>query len=108
MAREPHRVIKLSKGFVVVIDAEDFRKVNRHKWYAHVSAGKNKKYGRPYARANIKGKNIYLHRFLMDPPEDMQVDHINHCTLDCRRSNMRNVTNYENQKNRRNRRKRDV
>lgn len=97
------RVIILSKGFVAVISAEDFRRVNRHSWYAHVSKGSKKKPGQPYARAVIKGKKVYLHRFITgctDP--DMQVDHLNHQTLDCRRENLECVTHAENQRRRRN------
>lgn len=47
-----------------------------------------------------QGKKIYLHRFLMDSPEGLIVDHINHQTLDNRRENLRVVTHSENMKNR--------
>lgn len=87
--REDYRVIKLTKGFVAIISTEDFRRVNRHKWYAHMSAGTKKKPGQPYARARIGGKNIYMHRFIMDAPDDKHVDHKNHITLDNRRENLR-------------------
>lgn len=40
-----------------------------------------------------------LHRFLMNPPKGMYVDHINSDKLDNRRSNLRIVTNAENMQN---------
>ena len=41
-----------------------------------------------------------LHRYLMQPPEWMQVDHANHDTLDNRRSNLRIATPSQNAANR--------
>jgi hypothetical protein len=41
-----------------------------------------------------------LHRIIMNPPADMQIDHKNKNTLDNRRCNLRICTNSENQMNR--------
>lgn len=38
----------------------------------------------------------FLHRFIMNPPKDMVVDHINHNKLDNRRDNLRVCTHQEN------------
>lgn len=47
-----------------------------------------------------KTKKVYMHRFLMSTPPNLQVDHINNDTLDNRRSsNLRNVTPTINQHN---------
>ncbi len=70
MPKEPYRVIELTQGYVAVISTEDFRRVNRHSWSVHRSAGSNRSLGRPYARANINGKKVYLHRFIMDAAMD--------------------------------------
>jgi integrase len=43
---------------------------------------------------------VRMHRFLMDAPEGLQVDHRNHITTDNRRSNLRIVTQSVNQMNR--------
>jgi AP2 domain. len=45
-----------------------------------------------------------LHRLLMQPPPDMDVDHRNGDSLDCRRENMRICTQQQNTFNRRKRR----
>lgn len=97
------RVITLTKGYVAVISAEDYRRVNRHSWRVHFSQGSKRKHGQPYARSTIKGKDVYLHRFIMNAPDDMHVDHINRCTLDNRRENLEILHYKENLKRRRKR-----
>lgn len=47
----------------------------------------------------VNGKRHYLHRWLLNPASDMQVDHINRITRDNRRSNLRPATPIENQVN---------
>lgn len=49
------------KTQVAVVDDRDFARVSRHKWYLE-----RRKNGRYYAQANIKGKWIRLHRFILD------------------------------------------
>lgn len=86
--KHSYRVIELTRGFVAVIDAEDFRRVNRWSWRVCISAGTKRKPGHPYARGKVNGKDVYLHRYIMNAPDRLQVDHKNHCTLDCRKGNM--------------------
>lgn len=95
------RVIELSRGFVAIIDTEDFRRVNRYSWHVHHSRGSKRKPGEPYARATVNGKKVYLHRFIMNAPEWLQVDHRNHQTLDCRKDNLESVPANINAKRRR-------
>lgn len=90
--------IPLSKGKVTLVDEADYEKVSQHKWYA---ANIN---GAFYARTNIKkedgkGTTISLHRFLLNPPGRMQIDHINGNSLDNRRDNLRLCTHGQNQCN---------
>ena len=40
-----------------------------------------------------------MHRFIMETPDGLEVDHLNHNTLDNRRQNLRNVTRAFNQAN---------
>ncbi len=58
-----------------------------------------------YVSGSDKGRTIYLHRFLLNFPENMVVDHINHDPLDNTRTNLRIVTKSENGKRKKKRRK---
>lgn len=100
-----YRIIELTKNFVAIISAEDYRRVNRFSWHAHMSKGTKRKPGQPYARATINGKKVYLHRFIVNAPDFMHVDHGNWQTLDCRRDNLEVVTHIENMNRRRTKKK---
>jgi hypothetical protein len=78
-----------------LVDDKDFEKINSHKW--HLIKGKSHKLG--YAVSKINGKNVYMHRFIINPPKNKEVDHINIDSLDNRRSNLRICTKRENQSN---------
>lgn len=56
-----------------------------------------------YVMGVYKGKSYRIHRWIMNPPPDKQVDHINNKGWDNGRSNLRIVTQSENQQNRRTR-----
>ena len=82
--------IPLTQGRFTIIDDEDFEEVNKYKWYVS-----NEYVARMLLPANRRVQ-ISLHRILMNPPPNLQVDHINGDTLDNRRKNLRVVTLREN------------
>lgn len=47
-----------------------------------------------------KFRTILMHRVLMNPPDGMQIDHINGLRHDCRKCNLRIVTKQQNDWNR--------
>ena len=51
-------------------------------------------------REGLKKITVFLHRFILDAPPAVQVDHINHDELDNRRENIRLVTQSINLQNR--------
>ena len=56
----------------------------------------------PYAVARTKNKKrVLLHRFIMEPPKGMEIDHLNRSGLDNRRENLKICTRAENAKNKR-------
>lgn len=52
-----------------------------------------------YVFGFIKRKVYKLHRWILDTPKNMQVDHKNHNTLDNTRENIRNCKKWENGQN---------
>jgi len=75
------------------LDASDYEKVKNVKWYKR----------QKYVMGSIGEKKVFLHRFIMDTPDDMFTDHINGDVLDNRKCNLRICTKAENTRNRANR-----
>lgn len=85
--------VKLTRGLVTIIDAEDFELVSQWKWCAQRS-GNTDYVHRRHGKTTVK-----LHRFLLDAPAGMHVDHMNGNGLDNRRENLRLCTQVENRRN---------
>jgi hypothetical protein len=78
-----------------IIDDADFKQLSQYHW--NVAGGKK---GSGYYAAHRKGdKPVYMHRLIMDAPEGVEVDHINHNRLDNRRSNLRLCNSHQNKLN---------
>lgn len=86
-------IIKLSQNKYSLIDNEDFDKISKYKWSYD-------KYAFRVDWSGNKPKKILLHRFIMDVPKNMEIDHINRDKLDNRKSNLRIVTKQQNSLNR--------
>jgi hypothetical protein len=97
------QVVTLSQGCIAVVDDQDYERVMKHKW----SAVKFRESNGFYAMTNVpdprfpgKTTTLSMHVFIMQPPENMMVDHIHGNTLDNRRSQLRVCTPAENSANR--------
>lgn len=92
--------VPLSQGKIAIIDAADAEHVLQYKWHAW-----RKKPGHSwYALHNFrdssgKKRPILLHRYLLNPPDGIVIDHRNGDGLDCRRQNMRLAPGAGNQRN---------
>lgn len=84
-----------------IIDDEDYEKVSKHSWQVlkRPTKYKNKKYVRSTFYFKNNQKTMLLHRFVLNAPNDLQVDHINGDTLDNRKENLRLCTHNQNQMN---------
>lgn len=88
------RTITLTQNKTAWIDDADYERVSLYKWQA-----KPCRSGQCYAHAYVSGHMVTMHRFILKPAEDMQVDHISGNGLDNRRSNMRVCTQRRNSQN---------
>lgn len=81
--------IKLTQGKYTLIDDCDLEKVNKYKWRFHLDG---------YA-IRSKRPQILMHRFILNPPKNMDIDHKNMNGLDNRRINIRIATRSQNKLN---------
>ncbi len=94
--------ISLTQGKFAIVDDEDYEWLSQWKWYAVKK--RNSFYVErrsPTDPCTHKSSKVSMHRVIMDAIKGKEVDHINHDTLDNRRSNLRLCTASENQQNRR-------
>lgn len=92
------KTIPLTRGMVAIVDAADYECVSGLKWYAHPGAN-----GVFYAvhKDNNAGRDIRMHRLLLDAENGELVDHRDWDGLNNRRKNLRKVTSSQNSQNRR-------
>lgn len=78
-----------------MIDTKNIDFVKKHHWVPNT----NKSSKDIYVQSHIPD-TIKLHRYLLNCPKGLYVDHINHNTLDNRESNLRICSNKQNCENR--------
>ncbi|OIR59267.1 hypothetical protein BLL41_21405 [Bacillus sp. FMQ74] len=86
----------------IMIDKNDLKRIVER--YSSISVAVYRE-GNFYAVGTIKGQNNKherVHRFIINCPKGYQVDHINHDTLNNKKSNLRIATHSQNQQNRKN------
>lgn len=88
--------IELTQGMVALVDDEDYERVSQYNWFAEQRG--HTWYAQRHSPRPEK-KKIYLHRFIMDAPDGVQVDHKSRNGLDCRRDNLRLATHSQNKQN---------
>jgi len=89
------RLIPLTRGQFAIVDAEDYPRLSQYTWFAE---GTPKNY---YAARKENGKSIKMHRQILNAPDHLVVDHIDHNTLNNRKSNLRLATFTQNCQNQR-------
>lgn len=94
--------LRTSNGVAFLVDDEDAESVRAHRWHARKPSMKLRKIYicRTQRDDQKKVRAIYLHRFLMKPRPDQQVDHKDGDSLDNTRANLRVCTRAQNLANR--------
>ena len=88
------------KGYSILLDEEDYQKVNEVNWSPSFRGRKDP--NKRYFVGNVKlsgRKQEFLHRFILNAPSYLMVDHINGDILDNRKSNLRFATRSQNHAN---------
>lgn len=84
------RVIKLTRGYETIVDDEDFEYLNQFKWHSLVTPSN------VYASNYTKG---LMHRHIMNPSPEVDIDHKDCNGLNNRKSNLRPATRMQNLRN---------
>jgi hypothetical protein len=79
-----------ANGNIIYADAIDYELISKYSWCISKTG---------YAVANINGKVIKMHRFILNAEKSQIIDHINGNQLDNRRSNLRICTSKGNARN---------
>ncbi len=93
--------IPLTNGHFAIVDDDDYEELSKYKWhfrYDHVG------YAARTIRSAITNKyqcTLYMHRQIMNAPQELLIDHINHNGLDNRKLNLRICTHWQNAQNKR-------
>ena len=96
--------MKTRNGIIVktVIDTEDLQRIIENRYSISPKWDHIRKTYRAKTKVVVNGKAVlvYLYRFLVNAPDGVMVDHIDHDTLNNRKSNLRLVDNSQNLQNR--------
>lgn len=95
--------IPLTKGFVALVDDEDYELLSQVPWcwcngYA-VTNARTKIFREMFGHLGITTTQIKMHRLILQAAPDVEVDHEHGLTLDNRRSELRLISNLGNHQN---------
>jgi hypothetical protein len=104
---QDYKFIPLTKGYSAIVDAADYEWLSQWKWHTRIRHGKTAYAGRLQRIEKLpnhrKSHLILMARQIcgLERGDKRVVDHINHNTLDNRRSNLRICLQGQNARNRR-------
>lgn len=88
------REIPLTQGKVSIVDADDYYRLSKSKWY-HNCGYAIRRATNTEKQAGF-GERVRMHRLIIDCPEGMEIDHIDGNGLNNQKSNLRVCTRLEN------------
>ena len=94
------REVTLTRGFVALVDDEDFARVSQFKWCAipsprNVYAARNER----HVEGGRRQRLVLMHRFIAGTAPDAETDHVDGNGLNNRRENLRTATCSQNRRN---------
>jgi hypothetical protein len=93
------RMIPLTRDMFAKVDERDYDELAQFNWTYGTGGGYVTRQIPCMRNGERAQKLAYMHRVIMQTPAGMVTDHINHDTLDNRRSNLRVCTRAENSRN---------
>jgi hypothetical protein len=84
------------KQYEILVDDDDYQRVIENMKWTPSNNGRNKIYFYKAFTKNKKSTYVSLHRFIINCPKGMAVDHINGNTFDNRKENLRICTQSQN------------
>lgn len=91
--------IKLTRGMVTLVDDEDYEYLSQWKWSA--TNPNDPPYATRHGRKKTQEpRSVLMHRVIMNTPDDLEVDHIDHNGLNNQKTNLRICSGFENRLNR--------
>ena len=94
------RKIMLTRCMFAIVDVDDFEQIGPFRWQACNVSG-DKWYARRTVKIGGIPRAIYMHRAILNPPYELEVDHIDGNGLNNRRSNLRICSRGKNAQNQR-------
>lgn len=91
--------IPLTQGKEALVDDEDYEAVSAFKWFATQSRPGSLWYAARWVYQDGERIRIWLHRELMNLPDDLDVDHIDRDGLNNQRNNLRPATTFQSAAN---------
>lgn len=83
------RTLNTRSEHTILISPQDYDRASKYSW-GIVCQDENRPRRPIYAMATVRGRRVYLHRFLMRTRSGEEVNHIDGNGLNCQRSNMEN------------------
>ena len=82
------------------VDPADYKRLRGYEWFAKKARKSFYARGCVADSKTAKGKTTYMHQKILEVPQGLVVDHINHDGMDNRRANLRAATRAQNIRNR--------
>lgn len=93
------RLIPLTQGMSAMVDDEDYQALSAFSWSISSRFSRSAYAIRGHRPGGGIKTTVQMHRQILGASKGQMVDHINHDTLDNRRSNLRIATRSENRRN---------
>ena len=98
------REIELTRGYIAIVDDDDYDMLMKHKWHVDVVTNAGCKMDYPKAKTTVawkpgRNRSVYMHRMIMGSPDGKFVDHEDGDTLNNQRKNLRVASRRQNRLN---------